>query len=126
MELLTDVATALQAVAKDYLPVQRFSVFLTTEPRGVVLQIPGATSPDAEAALYELAAASKATTDRALPSLPLTYRVIGGSEAAGIEIRAASAVKPTYGHIIKASLAWLSPSALMRRQRPNLPERINI
>lgn len=117
MELLTDIATALQSVAKDYLPVQKFTVFLTTQPHAAVLQIPGSTSEAAEAALYDLASAVKASTDKTLPSLPLQYRVIGGSEAAGIEISAAPDANPVYGHIIKAKAVLHASNALRAQPR---------
>ena len=124
MELLGDIARALQPVARDYLPMTTQKIMLQTTPPAVVLQIPGPTNKPLEAALYALAQAAKATFGAALPSLPLEYRVIGGSEAAGIEIRAKRDADPVYPHIIKARWAWIKPSAWLRRQRPDLPERI--
>lgn len=126
MELLGDIAKAVQPVAVDYLPMSTVKVMLQTTPPAVVIQIPGATNEPLQAALMDLAKGFKEVFDRGLPSLPLEYRVVGGSEAAGIEIRAKAIpdAEPIYPHIIKAKLAWISFSDAMRRQRPNLPERI--
>lgn len=122
MELLTDVATALQSVAKDYLPAT-FRIAVPHTPPQVVLQIPGATSAVAEAALRDLAAHCKAVTDKALPSLPLEYRVIGGSEAHGIVISPATEDKvryPTIHVIRRRDLRDFRPSLALREKGQHL------
>lgn len=85
MELLADVAQALRRVAHDYLP-GHFAVGLNQHPPAIELRVPGQTNAVVEAALHVLAEELKAVTDKNLPALPLKYVVIGGSEAAGIEI----------------------------------------
>lgn len=100
LELLDDVRLAIAGFAKDFIPAHH-TTELRHRPPMVIFRIPGATSPEAEAALHVMAEAVKAATDRNLPALPLQYLVIGGSEAAGIEITpAAEAIRyPTF-HII--------------------------
>jgi hypothetical protein len=130
MELLTDLATALRNVAKDALSIPHQQVMIQTAPPGVVLQVPPSPvwprKDPLYDALYDLAKKTKQVTDAALPSLSLQYRIIGGSEAAGIEITVKPGGKPVYGNIIKAKLAWIAPSKELRRQRPYLPERIDL
>jgi hypothetical protein len=124
LELLTDIATALRNVGRDLMPLVPFTVNVQRWPVPcVVLRVPGATNKPIEALLHELAMGCRKVTDATLPSLPLRYTEIGGSEAAGIEVTVRPAAEPVYGHVIKAKLAWLRPSETLRRQRPNLPER---
>lgn len=127
-ELMHDIARALEAVARGFLPVHahHMKIVIQMAPVALIeLRIPEPTGAALEAALHELAGATKRATDEAIPSLPLRYTVIGGSEAAGIIIRPLPAeAPPVYGHIIKARIAWLKPSAWLRKLRPNLPERV--
>jgi len=108
MELLGDIATALRGVSRDFLPGRDYTVTVNRRPPCVVLRIPGATSKPMERALYDLGQAVRAVTDRVLPSLPLRVMVVGGTEAAGIEIRLkGTPAAPAYGHIIKAKVERL-------------------
>ncbi len=104
MELLSDVATALRTIAGEFLP-SAYVVTLQQHPRPLItLRIPGATNTATESALHVLAEAFKRTTDVNLPALPLQYLVIGGSEAAGIEITPAKgeAIRyPTFHRITR-------------------------
>ena len=114
MELLTDIARALRPIADDVITA-RHEIVLQTLPPAVVLRVKGATNTAIETQLYSLAEKVKEVTDAALPSLLLEYRVIGGSESAGIEIRVLPEASPVYGHVIKAKLAWLRPSLVLRK-----------
>lgn len=127
MELLSDIAAMLRSVSRDFLPASPVTVTVVAGPPPTVrLRLPGATGPPIQDLLRQLAEAARDVTDKALPSLPLRYKVIGGSEASGIEVTVRPGAAPVYGHVLKAKLAWLRPSELMRRLRPNLPERIDL
>jgi len=114
LELLTDLSTSIRNVARDFLPGRDFTVSVRREPAGIVLRVPGATSKPMEAALYELAQGLKTVLDRIIPSLPLRYMVIGGSEAAGIQITVQPGATPVYGHVIKAKVERLIASEALR------------
>lgn len=126
MELLTDIASALRSITRDFLPHTIFTIEAKAgPPQCVVLRVPGATSEPIQVTLKQLAESMRDVTDRTIPSLPLRYTVIGGSEASGIEITVKPGASPVYGHIIKAKPAWLRPSiqplradATVRRSLP--------
>ena len=114
MELLTDISVALHNVARDFLPTSQFVVHVSVHPPEVVLRVPGETNKAVQAALYELAESVKSVTVRTLPSLPLRYTVIGGSEASGIVIEPEPGAEPIYGHIIKAKVTHLVASSYQK------------
>lgn len=129
-ELMHDIARALWRNAVEFLPVHAHHMKITIDMRAkpdplIELRIPEPTNVALEAALHELADAAQRATDETIPSLPFDYLVIGGTEAAGIVITPKPApAPPVYGHIVTARIAWLRPSAWLRKLRPNLPERV--
>lgn len=121
LDLLSDLSTALRNIARDFLPGRDFTVTTHRHPAAIVLRVPGATSKPMERALYELAQGTKTVLDRLIPSLPLQYMVIGGSEAAGIRITVKPGARPIYGHVIKAQVDRLKASAALQG-KPRLLE----
>lgn len=114
MELMTDIATVLSSVARDLLPLVQFTVAVQHRPPAVVLRVPGATDKPIQALLKELAEASRDVTDKAIPSLPLRYTVVGGSEASGIAVTLKPGAEPVYGHVIKAKVDRLIASRALK------------
>lgn len=122
MELLSDVRTALASVARDLIP-SAHQVTLQARPPAVVLRIPGATNEATEAALHLLAGEMKAVAEATMPQLPLRFVVIGGSEAAGIEITpieapAEEAAYPYFHVIHRADLRHLRRTDYMKGHAP--------
>lgn len=106
LELLSDIGKALRNIVRDFLPGITYSVNIERDPVRLVLFIPVPGNDALHLTLQELAKSTKAFSDRFLPSLPLIYRVIGGTEASGIEIIPKPGSDPVYGHVHKAKLAW--------------------
>lgn len=123
MELLGDVAKVLDSVGRDLMPLVQFTVVTQSQPPAVVLRVPGQTNKPIEALLKELAEATRDVTDKAIPSLPLRYLVVGGSEAAGIEVTLKPGAQPVYGHIIKAKAEKLFAANALR-DKPRLLDEI--
>lgn len=122
MELLTDIKSVLDSVARDLMPLVQFTVTTQTQPPAVVLRVPGQTNKPIEALLQELAEATRDVIDQTIPSLPLRYLVVGGSEAAGIEVTLQPGAEPVYGHIIKAKAEHLFAANFLRNKPRLLDE----
>lgn len=122
MELLGDIAKVLDSVARDILPLVPFVVSTQANPPAVVLSIPGQTGKPIQSLLQELAEATRDVTDKTIPSLPLRYMVIGGSEASGIEVTLKPGAEPVYGHIVKAKVDRLIASNALRNKPGLLDE----
>lgn len=123
MELLTDIATAVKAVAGEFLP-WHFVVGIGQDPPLVEVRVPGATDAIRQAALKALLDATKETIDKAIPSLGVRYAVIGGSEASGLTITVKpKAAPPVYGHIIIARPSELRVAPALR-DKPGLVDKM--
>lgn len=124
MELLGDIAKALGSIARDLMPLINFTCdAIAGDPPCVRLVIPGQTDKPIQALLQELAETARDVTDKAIPSLPLRYMVIGGSEASGIEVTIHPGAEPVYGHIIKAKVDRLIASNALKG-KPRLLDEI--
>lgn len=124
LELLSDISLALSSVARDLLPLVRFTCAVLSDPTPCVrFVIPGQTDKPIQALLQELAETTRDVTDKAIPSLKLRYMVIGGSEASGIEVTIQPGSTPVYGHVIKAKVDRLLASDALRG-KPQLVDQV--
>jgi hypothetical protein len=113
MELMTDLAKALRPIVKDFIPARetRVDVVGPFEPPypwcGVKVYSKGQTYKDLEAKLYELGDVIHKVMESTWPSLKFKVLVVGGSEAAGIEVQIERESEPAYGTIHKAKVERL-------------------